>query len=340
MAALLELNQTELTAFEREAAAIAEMREAYMPLTISGIDDREGFATVHKARMVVKGKRVEVEKRRKELKADALEYGRKVDTAAKALTELLAPIESHLDAEESAVTQEKQRIAREAEEAKARKLQERVTKMLAVEAPIGAAAIAAMADDEFTAALTQFAEAFNARKAEAARIAAEEAEAKRQEAIRMATEREALDAERKRLAEVEQKQKAEADRIAAEQRKIDEAKAAEQKRAADAEATRLRAEEIEREKAAAAERARVETEARMKRDAEVAVAKAAKEEKKRLLAESLRPDREKLLAYADAIEAVAAPKVSRAMRGMADDIQLLVNRAVQNIRDLIATIPE
>jgi hypothetical protein len=340
MAALVELNQTELTAFERESAAIAEMREQYMPLTINGIDDREGFATVHKARMVVKNKRVEVEKRRKELKADALEFGRKVDGAAKLLTELLKPIEEHLDAEESAVVQEKQRIAREAEEAKARKLQERVTKMLAVEPPIGAAAIAAMSDEEYNTALASFTESFNARNAEAARVAAEEAEAKRQEAIRMAAEREALEAERKRLAEIERQQKAEADRIAAEQRKIDEANRAEQKRIADAEVARLRAEEIEREKAAAAERARIETEARLKREAEAAAAKAAKEEAKRLRLEALRPDREKLLAYIAAIEAVAMPQVSEDSRGIANNLRVIVKRTVTELRAAVPALAE
>ena len=61
-------------------AAISEMESLYMGLTISNLGDKKEFKAVHDARMVVKGKRVEVEKKRKELKADALAWGKKVDT--------------------------------------------------------------------------------------------------------------------------------------------------------------------------------------------------------------------------------------------------------------------
>ena len=61
----------------------------------------------------MKGKRVEVEKKRKELKADALEWGRKVDTEAKRIFGLLEPIETHLQTEENRVAQEKERIRQE-----------------------------------------------------------------------------------------------------------------------------------------------------------------------------------------------------------------------------------
>lgn len=61
-------------------AAIAEMQSRFMALTVKGLDDNKGLAEVHKARMVVKGKRIEVEKRRKELKADALDWSKKVDS--------------------------------------------------------------------------------------------------------------------------------------------------------------------------------------------------------------------------------------------------------------------
>lgn len=99
-----------LTEFSAASAGIAEMAAQYMPLTISGIDDADGFIVVHKARMVVKNKRVEVEKVRKTLKADALAYGREVDGEAKRITAMLLPIETHLKNQEDAVNAEKERI--------------------------------------------------------------------------------------------------------------------------------------------------------------------------------------------------------------------------------------
>ena len=102
--------KVELTQFDSASAGIAEMATQYMSLTIGGIDDADGFKTVHKARMVVKNKRVEVEKVRKELKADALAYGREVDGEAKRIAAMLLPIETHLKDQEDAVNAEKERI--------------------------------------------------------------------------------------------------------------------------------------------------------------------------------------------------------------------------------------
>lgn len=95
-------------------AVIEKMRENYMPLKISGINDKENFTAVHEARMVVKNHRVRVEQRRKELKVDALEYGRRVDGEAKRIFNLLEPIEKHLQMEENRITEEKERIKEEA----------------------------------------------------------------------------------------------------------------------------------------------------------------------------------------------------------------------------------
>ena len=54
-------------------AAIAEMESLYMGLAITDINNKKEFDVVHSARMVVKGKRVEVEKsfiKRKGLKEE------------------------------------------------------------------------------------------------------------------------------------------------------------------------------------------------------------------------------------------------------------------------------
>jgi colicin import membrane protein len=97
-------------------AAIGEMREQYMRLRIVDLDDKDGAKAVSAARRAVKAKRCEVERLRKELKADALEWGRKVDSEAKRITEQLAPIEKHLEDEEARIENERARIAAEEEE--------------------------------------------------------------------------------------------------------------------------------------------------------------------------------------------------------------------------------
>ena len=61
--------------------------------------------------------RTDVEKRRKELKQDALDYGRLVDSTAKRITERLEAIEGPLKANKELIDAENERIKREKEEA-------------------------------------------------------------------------------------------------------------------------------------------------------------------------------------------------------------------------------
>lgn len=282
-------------------AAIAKMAESYMPLTIKGVEDTNGYKLVHAARMDVKARRVEVEKLRKELKADALEYGRQVDSEAKRITALLTPIEDHLAKQEEAYEAAKEAI-RNAERLKAE------------------------------------AEAKAKAEAEAARLKAEQeaaVEKLRIEREKLEAERRAMEAE---LAKIEAEQAAERARQKAEQDKIDaerRAVEAEQKRLADIEAARLRKIEEERIAKEAAEKARIETEARIAREA--AAKKAAEEaetkaeEEARLRAEALRPDREKLLAVADTVANIVVPEVSDAGRDMAMKVRQIIVKAAQDI---------
>jgi len=107
----------ELKKFNVSDAAIAELAQQYMPLLISGIDDKDGQKRVKEARSIVKRYRIDVDKRRKELSYVALEYQRRINGEAKRITEQLQPIEQHLEAQEKAVADEIERIRREKEEA-------------------------------------------------------------------------------------------------------------------------------------------------------------------------------------------------------------------------------
>lgn len=90
--------------------AINQMKTEYMVLTVSSLDDKEGFEKVHEAKIIVRDHRIAVEKKRVALKADALEYGRKVDAEAKRITALLTPIETYLQTQEDVIIKEKERI--------------------------------------------------------------------------------------------------------------------------------------------------------------------------------------------------------------------------------------
>lgn len=262
----------ELKRFSVSDSAIAKMAEDYLPLKINGVDDANGLKTVHKARMVVKGLRVEVEKTRKFLKEDSVKYGRAVDAEARRITALLEPIESHLEREEEAVVIAKER-ARKAEEEAARAKAE--------------------------------AEAKAIRDAEEARIRAQrEAEEARLKAERekLDAERAAMKAEQDRLDSIRREQQAEAAKLEAERRRIADEESARQ-RAIEMEKAKAEAAEnarIETEKRIAREAK--EAEERKAEQERRAAAEAAR-------IEEMRPDIDKVRGFGMALCAMDFPEV-------------------------------
>lgn len=100
--------------------AIAKMEAEFSKLKITDLKDTAGYKTVSSAIAVVRSKRLEVEKVRKDLKADSLNYGRIVDSEAKRIQALIEPIETRLQAEKDRIDTEKENIRLEKE----RKIQE------------------------------------------------------------------------------------------------------------------------------------------------------------------------------------------------------------------------
>lgn len=120
--ALKEFNVTD--------SAIAELEAKYSELKINGIDDKQGYAIVRAARLDIKTRRIEVDKKRKELNEVALNHQRQVNAEAKRITALLSPIEDYLEAQEKEFEAEKERIKKEKERLEQEKVNQRVKKLL------------------------------------------------------------------------------------------------------------------------------------------------------------------------------------------------------------------
>ncbi len=100
-------------------AAIAELKTQLGGLKA---DTPVGYELVRQGIAQTRNFRVAIEKRRVELKADALAWGRKVDSEAHRLTDLLLEIETPLKLEKQKIDEEKERTRREAEEAEKAKI--------------------------------------------------------------------------------------------------------------------------------------------------------------------------------------------------------------------------
>jgi len=304
-AELITEDHAELAKFRRQDAAIAELAKKYGGLKIAGLNDKAGFQAVHSARMAVKNTRVAIEAKRKELKADALQYGRDVDAEAKRLTLLIEPIESHLQREEDAITAEKARLIRIAEEAKQAALQKRIDAMRAV-AIDGAVAnpieFGQMTEPTFQLYLAEETKRFNEHQKKLAEAAEVKRKAEEAAAAERAKQDAELKAERVRLDETKRQQAAEMQRLLAMREKLEREEEA-----------RRRLADLERAKIEAADKARAETEKRIADQAAAEKAKAEAAEAARLKAESERPYREQLQSLADKVLGLEIPSGSASM---------------------------
>jgi len=272
-------------------AAIREMETQYMGLTVLGLDDKEGFELVHDARMVVRGTRIEVEKKRKELKVDALEWGRTVDSEAKRIFKLIEPIESHLQFEEEKITKEKERIQAEELRLEQLKTQSRVDSLMAYNVVLPYMDVATMDDDTFENLRQRSEEAWSAEKA---RLADEEA--------RLAEERIELARKADEQAERDEALQKKEDALRVERETLErEKRDAEEKK--DREAFELKAKEDAKILAEKETKDKADREAReLKEKEEADKAETIRQEK-------LCPDKEKLIAWAEAIASLCAPEV-------------------------------
>jgi len=287
---------TAVVKYDVTDATIADLKERYTGLTIS---DREGYDHVRKAIGEVVTLRTGVEKMRKALKADALEWGRRVDAEAKRITAELLSIEQPLkatkkevDDRKAAEKAEKERIERERVEGIKARIQEMNDAALDLEdmkseqiRQVLEEVTAREVTKEHFAEFTEHAEAIKAqavqkigralvrvfdREKEQAELAAarekleQERKAREEAEAKIEAERRAKEeAERKIRQEAEAKIEAERKAKEAAERELLEQKQAEERRKAEAE---TRAKEEAEAKAVAEKQARIEAERKLKEE--------------------------------------------------------------------------
>lgn len=110
--------------------AIAQLRNDFLPLTIADINDKIGYERVKEALSIVREKRLAVEEKRKELKADSLEYGRAVDAEAARVQKGIAEIEGHLKGEKDRIDVAKEEIKNAKKRAEQEKIKRRTDELI------------------------------------------------------------------------------------------------------------------------------------------------------------------------------------------------------------------
>ncbi len=274
-------------------------------------------------RLLLKDKRVEIEKTRKQLKDASLKEGRAIDDVAKALTGLIEPTERYLDEQEK-FAERKEAERKKQEEERQRQLNlERINILVPYVDDVrlnefaAMNSLGAMSDSQFEAMLTGYKVAFqkkvaDAQKAEEERIAKEKQEAEEREAQKQENER------LKKEADEREKQFA-AERNAA----------AEKARQERLESERI----LLAERQAAAEKLKNEQEGARKLAAELKE-KRDQEEKERQAAEALEaaPDKEKIKALIQRLRGFEMPEVkSKKAKMIVFDAATKIAQLVQNL---------
>jgi chromosome segregation ATPase len=305
-------------------AGLAELAKKYggMVITTDNLDDGKA------ARKAVRDVRLAVEERRKELKADALAYGKAVDGKANEIKAKIAKVEEPLAEQLDAI-------------ANAEKLAEE-ERLEAIESHLAVLrAYGQDTEDRTLAELQQWQEQLNeyeiteevfqefreqavGAKAESEsrlRIAIERKQRAEEEAAALeeqrkaqAEEQEKLDAQRKEIEEAQAKLREEQEAAEAKAREEQAAKDAERQAELDAQQAELDKQREEQE--------RKEQEEREQAEAEAAAARAAE----------LAPDKEKLERLANIIEATELPAVASQQ---ATDVISYVKSEIKSIADNI-----
>lgn len=247
----LSLTQQAVNAMEQFKPMIAAVNE-YKTLTVAA----DGFEKVKQTRMQMKRLRLDIEAKRKDLKAGALEYGRTVDNIAKELSAPVIEVEGLLQAQEEEVEAAKERERKAKAEAKAAAIQARVNALQAAGCPVDLAAVSAMSDDDFQWYLTAESKKASEARAEYERLETLRFEEMKRQAEELRIRDEQLAAERAKLeAEREEVRKHQEENRATQQRE----QQAQRQREYEIEQARLKREREEREEALKPEIDRAET---------------------------------------------------------------------------------
>ena len=290
----ITLNSTDkLVLYNPIQAGLVDLEEKYRQGPPTDLSIKENYEQCRLACSELRGIRTKTEKLRKELKADALEYGRKVDSIAKGIIDRILQIEEPYATAKKDHDTAVEVAKREAALAEERRV-DGIAKRIATIGGLVAAHVSS-SSAEIAALLPELHEDFDSASEWAMEFADKAVEAitdtiaKLEELHAMKVQHEQAAVE-KAKAEKEAAEKAEAERIqrekeaAAERERLArEREEIERERAAiQAEKDRLAAEQAERERVARAEQAEKD---RIAREEQAAKEQAAEEERARLAAE-------------------------------------------------------
>lgn len=300
-----------LAAFGAPFEEAGEILATYKDLKVTDVNDFATMAEARDLRLKLKEIRVSVEKKRKELKEDSLRTGKAIDSVAKKVKEEIEPAEKYLE--------EQEKFAEiKAAEAKAKVTTQRLTKLAEYTTDVTVYSVEDMSVEQFDTLVA----GLEAQKQQRIK------EEKEAEAARLAE----IEAEKKRQAEIEAenaKLKAEAE---AREKALEKEREAERKKQAEIDAKRDAEIQAEREKAEAERLKREEVERKQREQEEIQARIKAEAEAKELEA-MLSPDKDKLIAFANALDMIRREKLPAVKTKQAQEVVDQIDTALAELSE-------
>lgn len=336
---IAEKIDTGLQAFEERKAELSVLKEQAIGLKITSIDDKVTISQVSMIRKKLKSSRVEIEKEGKSMRDPLTRISKLISEKEKELVAIIEPTEKELLRQEQWVDDEKERIRLEAEAIETARVQDRINKLSAFGYAIDYDTVKNYDDASFEHAVETAKaeyETLLAAKAEELRLAREEAarlKAEREELERLRAEQakaQAIIEENNQRIKREQEAKEAAIRV--EHEKIEAEKRAAERERQRIEQEKKRQDELEQARKDAAEKSRLKAIEDARIEAEKKELELLEQKAKELREAALRPDKEKLQAFAERIGGIVDFQVKdeKAQHILAD-VQIMISKMQKHI---------
>jgi hypothetical protein len=179
-----------LQLLDQHEADLNLLAEQFKGLTIKGVDDKLGFATLRDARITLKSRRIQIEKDGKALRENAVKFQKRVIEREKQLIAIIEPTENALYMEEKRIEEQKEVIRLEKERKENERIQNRVTALAQFSFAMDLYELKIMPDAEFTELLLKVQDEYNQEQQRLAEVKAEEEKQRQAEQERIRLERE------------------------------------------------------------------------------------------------------------------------------------------------------
>jgi hypothetical protein len=351
-----------IAAFNEKRQELETMAASSRGLRVEDINNKKELEVVSVARKKLKAERIVIEKQGKELRDSVNIISKNISAKEKELIGIISPVEDELQAEEDRVNTERDTIRQEAERKENERIQAMVTKLIAVGCSFDGVRYSIGENSTMHSTLIMMDDAMFSRELNTCKAIAEKIEEDRKEQERLKMEQE--EAERRRIADEKKRmedERAELLKMRQEQeekeRKLTmEANRLKEEKEAQEKAETLRKEAAERE-LVAIQRAKESEEKRIV-EIEIEKEKARKEEAEKIRIDSerivkeqeqqrieterqnsLRPDKEKFLAFSEMLSTIKMPDVvNEKSILLTGDLRVMLGKMQSHILTKIKTL--